>query len=60
MDKKKKINPKRYLTGTFLAIVIFISVLSLTGCSKELARLEQNQLELQTMIQGNTDRLAAI
>lgn len=60
MDRKNKLNLKRYLTGTCVTVAILISALSLSGCSKELARLEQNQLELQTMIQGNTDRLTAI
>lgn len=57
MSSKKELSTRTLLRRPVRLIVIAGLCMGLVGCNnKQLARIEQNQLTLKSMIQGNTDR----
>ncbi len=50
----RQFNAKTLVVRTALAVLTVMIYVALTGCNKELARMEQNQLEMQQLIQLNT------
>ena len=57
MEKKKGLNAKKLVIRTTLAVLTVAVCLALTGCGKRVARIEQNQLELQKSVQINTQQM---
>jgi hypothetical protein len=57
MRKKKGFNAKKFVMRTTLAVLTGTIYLSVTGCGEKTARIEQNQLELQKLMQINTQQM---
>jgi len=54
MEKKKRFNTEKLVMKTALTALTGIIVLAVIGCGEEMARIEQNQFELQKLIQADT------
>jgi predicted nucleic acid-binding Zn-ribbon protein len=54
MQKRRRVNAKKYATKAALAVLTVTVCFALCGCGEEMARIEQNQLDLQQLFQLNT------
>lgn len=54
MQKRRRFNVKKYVSGAALAVLTVTICFASGGCGEEMARLEQNQIELQQLFQLNT------
>ena len=60
MEKKKGFKKRALVTKSFLAMAIILISLSLAGCGKQMARLEENQLKLQSLVEANARQISAV
>ena len=60
MEKKKGFDMKGLIIRAALVVVTVAIVPGLTGCGKQMARIEESQLKLQTMVEANARQIAAI
>jgi len=60
MEKKKGFKKGSLVTKSFLAMAIILISLSLTGCGEQMARLEENQLKLQSLVEANAQQISAV
>ena len=60
MEKKKGFDMKGLIIRAALVVVTVAIVPGLTGCGKQMARIEESQLKLQTMVEANAQQIAAI
>lgn len=56
MKMKMRFDSSRHLRGVSAVSIIVISVV-FAGCNERMARMEENQLKLQQMVQENTEQL---
>ena len=57
MERKKGLNAKKFVMRTTLAVLTLAISLALTGCGEEMARIEQNEPELQKFMHINTQQM---
>ena len=50
----------REVIKTAIFVIFMVTLVSLTGCGKQFARLEENQSQLKLMAQANAEQLAAV
>jgi len=60
MEKTRTLNAKGLGVRAGLAAAVVIITLGLCGCGNELARMEENQLALQEILEANAEQIAAI
>ena len=60
MEKKKGFSTGALVTKAFLAVAIILISLSLAGCGEQMARLEENQLKLQSLVEANAQQISAV
>jgi hypothetical protein len=60
MEKKKGFEVQGPVGKTILAAAIVAVGFGLAGCGKQMARIEENQLRLQTMVQANAQEIATV
>jgi hypothetical protein len=58
MENQNRFNTKKLITRAAMGAMIWMICLALGGCGKEMARIEQNQFELQQLIQFDTQLTA--
>jgi predicted nucleic acid-binding Zn-ribbon protein len=54
MQKRRRFNTKKYVSVAALAVLIATICFASGGCGEKMARIEQNQIELQQLFQLNT------
>ena len=60
MKQKKDFSVRGPVTRAVLTVVIVAVGLSLAGCGKQMARIDESQLRLQTMVEANAEQIAGI
>ncbi|MBC8217770.1 MAG: hypothetical protein H8E73_04840 [Planctomycetes bacterium] len=60
MEQKKGFSVRGPATRTVLTVVIVAVGLSLAGCGSQMARIDESQLKLQTMVEANAQQIAGI
>ena len=60
MEKEKGFDARGLIVRAVLAVVTLAIGLGLAGCGEQMARIEENQLRLQTMAEANAQQIAAI
>jgi hypothetical protein len=60
MEKTRTLNAKGLGVRAGLAAAVVIITLGLCGCGNELARMQENQLVLQEILEANAEQIAAI
>ena len=60
MEQKRDFSVRGPVTRAMLTVVIVTVGLSLAGCSKQMARIDESQLKLQTMVEANAQQIAGI
>ena len=60
MEKKKGFDMKGLIIRAALVVVTVAIIPGLTGCGKQMARIEESQLKLQTMVEANAQQIATI
>ncbi len=60
MEKKRALDSKGLVVRAALAIAVTAISLTLAGCGEQMARIEENQLRLQAMLEANAEQMAGI
>jgi len=60
MDERKEFNKRALVVRAVLAVLAAAVSLSLAGCGKQMARIEENQLKVQALVELNTQQIGAI
>ena len=60
MSKRKEMDARRPVIITILFVALAATALTATGCGKQMARMEDNQIKLQAMIMANARQLATV
>jgi len=60
MEQKKVFSVRGPVTRALLTVVIVAVGLSLAGCGRQMARIDESQLELQAMVEANSQQIAGI
>ncbi len=60
MEQKRDFSVRGPVTRAMLTVVIVTVGLSLAGCSKQMARIDESQFKLQTMVEANAQQIAGI
>ena len=60
MEQKKVLSVRGPVTRALLTVVIVTVGLSLAGCGGQMARIDESQSELQTMVEANAQQIAGI
>ena len=60
MEQKKVLSVRGPVTRALLTVVIVTVGLSLAGCGRQMARIDESQFKLQTMVEANAQQIAGI
>jgi len=60
MDKRKESNKRTFVAKAVLAVLAAAVSLSLAGCGKQMARIEENQLKLQALVELNAQQIGDV
>lgn len=60
MKHTKELRAGKAVTRAILATAVIVIGLALAGCGEQMARIEDQQLRLQAMVEANTEQIAAI
>ena len=60
MERQRGFETRRLITVMILFCALAIPLFAVTGCGKQLARMEENQVKLQAMVAANARELATI
>ena len=60
MEEKKGFSVRGPVTRVVLAVVIIAIGLGMAGCGRQMAKIDENQFKLQTMVESNAQQIAAI
>jgi len=60
MDERKEFNKGAFVVRAVLAVLAAAVGLSLAGCGKQMARIEENQLKVQALVELNAQQIGAI
>lgn len=60
MDKQEGIGNKGFVVRIALALVVAVVSFGLAGCGKQMARIEENQLRLQALVEMNAEQVGEV
>jgi len=60
MYERKESNRRAFVVRAVLAVLAAAVSLSLAGCGKQMARIEENQLKLQTLVELNAQQIGDV
>src|SRR4030042_2277415 len=60
MDERKEFNKRAFVAGAVLAVLVAVVGLSLAGCGKQMARIEENQLKVQALVELNAQQIGDV
>ena len=60
MEQKRNLPVRKPVTRVVLTVAIIAIGLSLAGCGRQMARIDENQLKLHTMVEANARQIADI
>jgi predicted nucleic acid-binding Zn-ribbon protein len=60
MDKRKESNRGTFVARAVLAVLAAAVSLSLAGCGKQMARIEENQLKVQALVELNAQQISDV
>jgi len=60
MDKRKEFNRRVFVVRAVLAVLAAAVSLSLAGCGKQMARIEENQLKVQALVELNAQQIGDV
>jgi len=60
MDKRKESNRGTFVARAVLAVLTAAVSLSLAGCGKQMARIEENQLKVQALVELNAQQIGDV
>jgi len=60
MDERKEFNKGAFVARVVLAVLAATVSLSLAGCGKQMARIEENQLKVQALVELNAQQIGDV
>jgi predicted nucleic acid-binding Zn-ribbon protein len=60
MDERKEFNKRAFVARVVLAVLAAAVSLSLAGCGKQMARIEENQLKVQALVELNAQQIGDV